>query len=73
MTEARLKAARELGRAAKRRLAVRGGALGQCCWYCLKELKEVKQMVEADTGARICDECVGQCIEIMGLWKVTPT
>lgn len=42
--------------------------LGESCWFCLKEAREVKKIVEADTGARICDECVGQCIQIMGLW-----
>lgn len=52
---------------ARRVRAQAGGPLGKACWFCLKEPVEVKKMVEAETGARICDECVGQCIRIMGL------
>ena len=54
---------------ARRVRAQASGPLGKACWFCLKEPVEVKKMVEADTGARICDECVGQCIDIMGLEK----
>lgn len=52
---------------ARRVRAQAGGPLGKACWFCLKEPVEVKKMVEAETGARICDECLGQCIRIMGL------
>lgn len=42
-------------------------SLGSCCWFCLKNRREVKKLVEsADTRARICDECIGLCNEILG-------
>lgn len=36
------------------------------CVFCLKTQAEVQKMIESDyTGARICDECVGLCVEIL--------
>ncbi len=31
------------------------------CVFCPKTKREVVAMVEASTGARICDECIGLC------------
>ena len=40
--------------------------IGECCWFCLKTKKAVLKLVVSDaTGARICDECVALCVELM--------
>ncbi len=36
------------------------------CVFCLAASQEVFAMVESeDTGARICDECVWQCVDLI--------
>ena len=49
------------------------------CTFCGKSLKEVRQMVAADYVCQgnpvcICDECVGQCVELLAKepTKTTP-
>ena len=41
------------------------------CWFCLKGRHEVKKLIGGATSALICDECIGLCIEMLGL-RVEP-
>ncbi len=43
------------------------------CWFCGKTRREVKKLVLTRVqpglyACCICDECVGLCIDLMGLW-----
>ena len=35
------------------------------CSFCGKTSREVKGMIAAETGALICNECVGLCVDIL--------
>ncbi len=35
------------------------------CHFCGKSRREVKGLIEAPNGARICNECVGLAVEIL--------
>lgn len=44
---------------------IKDQALSRCS-FCGKTAREVEKLVEAATGARICNECVSLCIPLMG-------
>lgn len=44
------------------RLAKRARKL---CFFCLKSAAQVPFLVEAETGARICGECVEECRKLI--------
>ena len=38
---------------------------GEACSFCLRSAAEVARLLGGETGARICDDCVGACGRIL--------